>query len=150
MAVRNSIKALIIQNNHILLTKNEDREGFFYMCPGGGQEHGETFHQALQRECLEEIGQKVTINEIAHIREYIGKNHQHAEFDYDLHQVEYYFSCQLTSPVEECRPQNPDEHQVAVVWVNLNELHQHRFYPYQMIQYLIHNEGNKIYLGDTN
>ncbi|KGA97187.1 NUDIX hydrolase [Alkalihalobacillus alcalophilus ATCC 27647 = CGMCC 1.3604] len=150
MAVRNSIKALIIQNNHILLTKNEDREGFFYMCPGGGQEHGETFHQALQRECLEEIGQKVTIQEIAHIREYIGKNHQYAEFDYDLHQVEYYFSCQLTSSLEECRPQNPDEHQVDVVWVNLNELHQLRFYPYQMIKYLIHNEGKKIYLGDTN
>lgn len=59
--IRNSVKAIIIMNGEILLTKNQDPEGFFYLFPGGGQEHGETFHEALQRECLEEIGSSVQI-----------------------------------------------------------------------------------------
>lgn len=28
--------------------------------------------------------------DIAYIREYLGKNHEFAEWDYDIHQVEFY------------------------------------------------------------
>lgn len=59
--IRNSVKAIIIVDGKLLLTKNQDDEGYFYLCPGGGQEHGETFHKTLQRECLEEIGSSVQI-----------------------------------------------------------------------------------------
>ncbi|WP_460011961.1 NUDIX domain-containing protein [Lysinibacillus sp. CTST325] len=54
-----------------------------------GQEHGETFHTTLKRECIEEIGLNIDIKELLHIREYIGKNHEYAEFDFDVHQIEY-------------------------------------------------------------
>lgn len=37
MQIRNSVKALIIEDDKILLTKNQDIEGNFYLCPGGGQ-----------------------------------------------------------------------------------------------------------------
>ena len=44
--------------NKILLTKNQDDdEGYFYLFPGGCQEHGETIHNALLRECMEEVGE---------------------------------------------------------------------------------------------
>ncbi|WP_328824259.1 NUDIX hydrolase [Metabacillus schmidteae] len=51
MNIRNSSKAIIMNSDgdKILLTKNRDREGFFYLCPGGGQEHGETLHEALKK-----------------------------------------------------------------------------------------------------
>ncbi|MDF2682566.1 MAG: hydrolase [Brevibacillus sp.] len=39
--IRNSAKAVITQNEKILLTKNRDEFGFFYLFPGGGQDHGE-------------------------------------------------------------------------------------------------------------
>jgi 8-oxo-dGTP diphosphatase len=52
--------------NKILLTKNQDDEGYFYLFPGGGQEHGETIHNALLRECMEEVGEEVEIGELLH------------------------------------------------------------------------------------
>jgi 8-oxo-dGTP diphosphatase len=73
MSIRNSAKAIIISSNKVLLTKNQDDDGIFYLLPGGGQEHGETIHKALIRECVEEIGEQVEIGELLHIREYIGK-----------------------------------------------------------------------------
>ncbi|MDP9739322.1 UNVERIFIED_ORG: 8-oxo-dGTP pyrophosphatase MutT (NUDIX family) [Bacillus sp. B2I3] len=81
--------------NKILLTKNQDDEGYFYLFPGGGQEHGETIHNALLSECMEEVGEEVEIGELLHIREYIGKNHVHSSFDFHVHQVEYYFVSNL-------------------------------------------------------
>ncbi|MFS0667932.1 NUDIX domain-containing protein [Peribacillus frigoritolerans] len=81
--------------NKILLTKNQDDEGYFYLFPGGGQEHGETIHNALLRECMEEVGEEVEIGELLHIREYIGKNQEHSSFDFHVHQVEYYFVSNL-------------------------------------------------------
>ena len=154
MNIRNSVKAIIIKGENILLTKNQDHEGTFYLCPGGGQEHGETFHETLVRECMEEIGRKVVIGELLYIREYIGKNHEHSAFDFDVHQVEYYFECQLNE-VEEMgfHPSNPDQHQVGIEWVPINEILEHRIYPKNLRQYIVKRlKGGKtpIYLGDVN
>lgn len=63
--------------------------GIFFFVLVEGQEHGETFHTTLKRECIEEIGLNIDIKELLHIREYIGKNHEYAEFDFDVHQIEY-------------------------------------------------------------
>jgi 8-oxo-dGTP pyrophosphatase MutT (NUDIX family) len=95
MKIRNSAKAIIVNRDMVLLTKNQDKEGYFYLCPGGGQEHGETLHNALKRECIEEVGYYIEIGELLHIREYIGKNHEYSSFDFNVHQVEYYFVCEL-------------------------------------------------------
>lgn len=40
ISIRNSAKAIIIKDGRILLTKNEDQFGTFYLLPGGGQEKG--------------------------------------------------------------------------------------------------------------
>ncbi|WP_155590820.1 NUDIX domain-containing protein [Lysinibacillus cavernae] len=149
--IRNSLKAIIIDDGKILLTKNQDPEGYFYLCPGGGQEHGETFHETLQRECLEEIGSSVHIGELLFIREYIGKNHEHAAFDAAVHQVEYYFLCQLHTLA--CQPTNPDSHQVGTEWIPIEKLHTYRLYPKAIIpllQQYVQGQKTTIYLGDVN
>lgn len=149
--IRNSVKAIIIVDGNILLIKNQDDEGYFYLCPGGGQEHGETFPKTLQRECLEEIGSSVQIGELLFIREYIGKNHEHAAFDANVHQVEYYFHCQFNGQV--CQPTNPDQHQIGTQWIPIEELHTYRFYPKAFIrplQHFIQGQQTAIYLGDVN
>ncbi|GLC88855.1 NUDIX domain-containing protein [Lysinibacillus piscis] len=151
MTIRNSIKAIIIENNHILLTKNHDTDGDFYLCPGGGQEHGETFYVALARECLEEIGCHVTIGELLFIREYIGKNHEHASFDAHVHQVECYFHCQVNGAPHQ--PTNPDSHQIGIEWVPLQDLAHYRLYPKELIAYIQQHhfeQATPIYLGDIN
>lgn len=36
--IRNAVRAIIIEDNKILLCKYKDRNGVFYACIGGGQE----------------------------------------------------------------------------------------------------------------
>ncbi|WP_246070554.1 NUDIX domain-containing protein [Paenibacillus kobensis] len=93
--IRNSAKAIIIEDGKVLLTKNQDDNGFFYLFPGGGQEQGEQLSDAVYRECIEEIGQQVVVGDLIYVREYIGKNHEFAAWDSEIHQVEFYFKCSL-------------------------------------------------------
>lgn len=154
MNIRNSAKAIIICRDKVLLTKNQDHEGYFYLFPGGGQEHGETIHNALIRECIEEVGKDVVIGELLHIREYIGKNHEHSSFDFNVHQVEYYFVCNLVNEMNNYKtPTNPDSHQVGIEWIQINDLLQYRIYPKEIRKYIIkhfNNEKSPVYLGDIN
>lgn len=149
MPIRNSAKAIIIRDNKILLTKNKDVEGFFYLFPGGGQEHGEILPKALKRECVEEIGCEVEVGALLHVREYIGKNHEHASFDSDLHQVEFYFACRILSEwSDHLKPSNPDSHQVGVEWIDIHVLKQYRLYPKEISSHI--GGSSKVYLGDIN
>jgi len=154
MRIRNSAKAIIIQRKMVLLTKNQDTDGYFYLFPGGGQEHGETIQQALIRECMEEVGQQVEIGELLHVREYIGKNHEHASADFDVHQVEYYFISKIVNEIKSnIEPSNPDSHQVGIEWIAINDLPEYRVYPKTLRKYIIkHLKGVKspVYLGDIN
>jgi len=154
MQIRNSVKALIIEDDKVLLTKNQDVEGNFYLCPGGGQEHGETFHATLLRECMEEIGCSVEIGELLFIREYVGKNHEHASFDFNVHQVEFYFACQLIQGEKtNFQPTNPDSHQIGLEWVTIKDLSIFRLYPKELKKYLqqyCNGQVTPIYLGDIN
>ncbi|QPC48331.1 NUDIX domain-containing protein [Mangrovibacillus cuniculi] len=152
--IRNSAKAIILESNNILLTKNEDLEGYFYLFPGGGQEHEETLTDAIKRECVEEIGQVITVLELLHVREYIGKNHERAEFDSGFHQVDFFFYCQLEETFDSgAVPINPDSHQVGVEWISLEELENLRVYPKEICKHILaRNSGGKtkVYVGDVN
>ncbi|RST61187.1 NUDIX domain-containing protein [Siminovitchia terrae] len=154
MSIRNSAKAIIISGDKVLLTKNQDNEGYFYLFPGGGQEHGETIDNALLRECIEEVGKEVEIGELLYIREYIGKNHEHSSFDFNVHQVEYYFVCNLVNEMNNYKtPTHPDSHQVGMEWMHINDLFKYRIYPKELRKYIIkhfNNEKSPVYLGDIN
>lgn len=85
--IRVSVKALILEKNKILMTRNRDAIGDWYLLPGGGQIHGETLLDALKRECIEEIGAEVEVGAIRLVRDYIGRNHEFSEHDGDAHQI---------------------------------------------------------------
>ncbi|MEK3705992.1 NUDIX domain-containing protein [Paenibacillus sp. FSL R7-0198] len=149
--IRNSAKAVIVQDGRLLVIRLEDQYGTAYVFPGGGQEKGEELKDAVVRECLEEIGQAVNVGELLHIREYIGKNHEFAEWDADIHQVEFYFACSLIDPEATVfEGSNPDDHQVAVEWIALEELSQIRLYPKTIGELLLKSDSSSIYLGDLN
>lgn len=151
--IRNSAKAIIMSDNAVLLTKCEDGNGFFYVFPGGGQERGETLEAAVIRECIEEINQQVIPQDIVAVREYIGRNHQFAETDSEVHQVEFYFECTVERFAPPENGAIPDDDQVGVEWVKLSELGEIRLYPAAMAEVLVQlNAGNRTraYLGDVN
>lgn len=149
--IRNSAKAVIVQDGRLLVIRLEDQYGTAYVFPGGGQEKGEELKDAVARECLEEIGQAVNVGELLHIREYIGKNHEFAEWDADIHQVEFYFACDLIDPEATVfEGSNPDDHQVAVEWIALEDLSNIRLYPKTIGELLLKSGSSSIYLGDLN
>ncbi|XID94866.1 NUDIX domain-containing protein [Paenibacillaceae bacterium WGS1546] len=148
--IRNSAKAIIMEHGKILLTKNRDDQGIFYLFPGGGQEKGEELRSAVARECMEEIGCEVRVGDIAYIREYIGKNHQFADWDYDVHQVEFYFECSLIDSPEEFCGSNPDDNQIGVEWVEIDRLPHIRIYPGRLGDYLTNGISTPRYIGDSN
>lgn len=133
------------------MTKNKDDFGFFYLFPGGGQEHGEELKDAVQRECLEEIGEKVVVSSLVYVREYIGKNHEFAAWDSDVHQIEFYFQCSLESNDSTfVNATNPDKDQVGVEWIHIKYLEEIRLYPKALSKIIKNNELEFRYLGDVN
>jgi 8-oxo-dGTP diphosphatase len=154
MAIRNSAKAVIIQDNKLLAIKKEDKDGYYFILPGGGQEHGENLHETLKRECIEEIGEEIEIKDMILIREYIGKNHEYSSSDYQVHKTEFMFLCKLKDRKEHIKNGiSPDVGQIGVEWLSVAELLQHRLYPQKMREYLIgYFNGEKLptYLGDIN
>jgi len=149
--IRNSAKAVIIEENRVLLTRNRDHKGEFYLFPGGGQEHGEELRKSVVRECIEEIGYSVTVRDLIHVREYIGKNHEFSEWDSDVHQVEFYFECELIDYSGVLtNGENPDANQLGVEWVEMDRLDQVRVYPKVLSEILRTRNNHANYLGDTN
>ena len=151
--IRNSIKAIIIEQGKIFLTKNKDKKGFFYLLPGGGQEPGENMKNALLRECLEEINKEIEIIDLLLVREYIGKNHEFSKWDKDVHQIEYMFKCDVKGERSIEMGENPDIMQEDVEWVLLKKLKNIRIYP-NILKELFNEDGSlkqgSRYLGDVN
>lgn len=151
--IRNSVKAIIIEDRKILVNKCDFKDGkVTYIFSGGGQEPGETFTDTLERECYEELGAKVRVGELVWVREYIGRNHEFAEYDYDVHQIEYYFICKLETPVDLEKASNPDTTQVGIAWLELANLKEYNIYP-KIIKECIDVNGNiisSLYMGDVN
>lgn len=154
MNIRNSAKAVIIREDKLLVIKKEDTDGFYFILPGGGQEHGENLHQTLKRECIEEIGEEIEIGEMLFLREYIGRNHEYSAFDFQVHKTEYMFLCRLREESKDIRNGiKPDDGQIGVEWLPLAELLKHRLYPKKSRRYLIDyfkGEKTPTYLGDIN
>ncbi|CAM3473877.1 NUDIX domain-containing protein [Paenibacillus lupini] len=149
--IRNSAKAIIIQNERILLTVNKDDDGLFYIFPGGGQEVSENLQDAVRRECLEELGEEVNVGDLIYVREYIGKNHEFAESNSEAHQVEFYFQCSLisTHPTFE-NMTIPDANQVGIEWIEINKLDEIRVYPKAIVEPIKNMDRDTRYLGDVN
>ena len=151
--IRTSAKAIIIEDGKILLTRNEDAQGAFYLLPGGGQRHGEPLSEAVVRECMEETGVLVSVGDLLLVRDYISDNHEFAEQDDDVHQVEFMFRCRIVDG-DAHSGETPDIWQTGVEWVEVSKLRDVRLYPAALaepLQRIARGESPAIcYLGDIN
>ena len=62
--IRIGVYGLCVRDNKILMVKTQAGSRVIYNFPGGGAESSEGLVESLQRECQEEIGCKVTVNEL--------------------------------------------------------------------------------------
>ena len=146
--VRNSVKAIIIRNNKLLCIKKSDSAGDYYLLPGGGQNKNEAFEDTVKRECLEELGAKISVNNLRYIREYIAKNHEFKETD-NSHQVDFMFNCDLLAEPDFDLADEKDDNQSGIEWIYLDKSNKYRIYPKDLLN-RINDKSEEVYWGDIN
>ena len=152
MNIRNSAKAVIVKEDKLLAVKIQENGGTYYILPGGGQEHGENLHQALERECREELGTEIEIGELIFVREYIGKNHELAAYHAHAHQTEFMFLCHVHQDTFD-NGSNPDKGQAGTEWLPIKDLLEYKLFPQALRTHLIsYFDSGKAttYVGDIN
>ena len=87
--LRLRVSGICVQNDSVLLIKHKSlgKKGILWAPPGGGLKFGETIHEALKREFLEETGLIVEIGELISVNEYLEP---------PLHAVELFFKVIIT------------------------------------------------------
>jgi len=150
--VRVSAKAVVVVEGRVLLLRHRDSDGDWYALPGGGQRHGETLHEAVERECREETGITVRPGRLLFVRDYIAANHEFSGKDRGAHQIELMFECEPAGAEHATLGRAPDEMQTGVDWVELSELGDLRMYPKTVARVLAGGvpDGGPVYLGDVN
>ena len=112
---RHAVRGIIYQNSKFLLLYSE-RDGD-YSFPGGGVEVGETEHEALRRELLEECGAEVLSigPPIAEIIEFDSST----KADIDLFiRRNVYFSCRISNKyMEPCLMPYEKSKQCVPIWI---------------------------------
>jgi len=130
--IRNAAKALIIENNKVLMIKFQNTVAnmlddlpvgeYYYDLPGGGQNQYETLEEAVQRECLEETGYTIKVNRLAAVYEemFMSQDFRNDWPDY-AHKVHFLFVCQITDTPKQ-PPAEADHDMVGAVWVDLADI----------------------------
>ena len=111
------------------------------------QDPGETLEQALQRECLEEIGTRVEIQDLLHVADYFRVRDTVPPST--KHLVEFLFLCTVPGSYVPVNGSHPDKHQVEVVWTSLTELDTLPIFPRSLAGYLQQSgqDDSPVYLG---
>ncbi|GGG70208.1 NUDIX domain-containing protein [Paenibacillus radicis (ex Gao et al. 2016)] len=130
MRIRTAARAMIIKDEKLLVLRRIGVQGEFYVLPGGGQEHGESIHEALVREVLEEVSLVVEIDELLFINEFIAKRDSlFPNLEPDVHQIDFTFLCKIISINEAKVGDIPDVHQVGIAWIPLKEINDYNLHP---------------------
>jgi ADP-ribose pyrophosphatase YjhB (NUDIX family) len=146
--IRNAARALIVQRDRVLLIRKEGGgRGERFALPGGAQDPGETLEEALNRECLEEIGTSVDVGDLVHVADFFKRRDTTPPTR--RHLVEFVFRCSLPEGYSPRNGPRPDRHQVGVVWAGVSELGQMPLFPNYLSACIAHHgdPGVARYLG---
>lgn len=123
MAIRCASKALIINEDCVLLNRCRREDGsVYYDLPGGGQHIYETLEEALIREVKEETGYEVRVIRFAALAEeiYTDEDVRQAYPDY-THRIFHIFVAELSSQ-ERKLPTEKDFEMEESVWIPIAEI----------------------------
>ncbi|CAI8766770.1 MULTISPECIES: NUDIX domain-containing protein [Bacillus] len=145
MKIRNSVKAILIHEDTLLVTTYEDEDGTYHLLPGGGQEIGETLDKTLKRECLEETRIEVKEGDLLFIRECF--------MDPEVHRVEFMYSCTPVSFTNvNSKTLHMDSKQTGISWLPIDDLLRYPLFPIgirKLIQdFHAGNQSSPVYIGE--
>lgn len=134
--IRVGAKAVIIENESILLIEYRDENGLHYNLPGGGVEPGESVKDAVKREAMEEAAIDVEVGELLSAIEYEPQRNDY--WAGDGHSIYFIFECKRNPNTIPVLPDNPDPHQTGVRWIKISNLKKIELLPHiseQLIEY---------------
>ena len=146
---RISARGLVVQDGKVLVSCYTDRDGPWYVVPGGGQQRGETLEVCVQREMKEEANADVSVGRLRWVREFISSSHPDSNIDPSFHQVEVFFECELALGAEVSLGPVPDPGQHGLAWLPIGDLQTVRFFPRMAAQILAGEIEDRLYLGDV-
>jgi len=121
--VRNTARALIIQDGKLLTIKKERPHiGIYYTLPGGAQEPDETLDQTLQRECREEVGLELLSSKLIGLREYISNNHEYSFIMKEVHAIDFIYECTAYPAVSPLSSPQADVGQIGIEWLPIEKI----------------------------
>ncbi len=121
-----------------------------YVLPGGAQDPGETLHQALVRECEEEIGVRVQVIGLIHVADYF--NPRKTVPPSTRHQVEFFFKCTVPDSYVPRNGSRPDKRQTAVAWLDIEQPGDKLFSPDSVRRLILEPEprDRPVYIGELS
>ena len=111
------VYALIIECDHILISKELIKDEILFKFPGGGLEFGEGLIEGLQREANEELNQ--SLNEIEHF--YTTDFFQRSTFDSKDQLISIYYTAKLSSKLVN-KLKKPIKDQPLFIWKKIKDL----------------------------
>lgn len=117
-------RAVIIEEDHILLCKTIGLDQNFYFLPGGHIEHGESARQALIRELEEEVGFTFKINRFLGCMEYSFDPNVTIHAKCHTHEYNFIFEAQSEISIDPKKPLKQIEDNLEIHWISLNHLDQ--------------------------
>ena len=142
--IRNSGKALIIRDGKMLAVKLQDADGVFYIMPGGGQESEELLPETVEREVLEELGIRVSVEDLVFVVE--GCRGE------AFHRVDLVFRCTFLGEADNA-VLHGDTNQIGADWLDIATLNTAPLYPSKLrraIMNLYEGKPHPVYLGDES
>ena len=144
--IRIAVRALITRGQSVLVQHKKYEDGSErFVLPGGAPEVGESLEQGLQRECLEEIGTSVAVQQLVHVADFFRPRSNDPSIT--RHQLEMIFRCDVEAAYEPRNGSHPDKHQVDVIWLDNTRIHSN-FWPAGPAETVLHHRPvEDIYLG---
>ena len=144
MPVRNSAKAIVVNDGKILVNRCVSKFGEYYALPGGGQHTGEMLNETVKRELLEETGYSVIPQRLSGIYERICEGRR----DGNSHKIYFIFLCRLES-AERRAPTEKDRFQTGCEWIDLKDAHRKNLFPRAIRDNLsgLIDQGSTIFIG---
>lgn len=153
MSIRSTAKAIIVDNNKVLLNKCfDENNGHYYSLPGGGQDKYETLQDAIIRECLEETGYNVIPVRFSGLYEEICDNPKTREiYPEYAHKMYHIFVCKLKDNVM-TTPTEIDYMQIESRWISIEDLNKIRLMPEFLNDNILNmiNEDNSMFYGSEH
>lgn len=131
------VASIIKKDNKVLFTKMNNND--FYCLPGGYASLGETTKEALERELLEEIGQKIIVEDYQGFIENFFTNNKNQ----NIHELSFYYTASSQNLQEENFIHEEIDHGKKITqnffWLDINKLENYNIKPKELIPYIKNN-----------